>query len=76
MARCPEHADGVHQLGGGTVCACGYEMKLSNTPFCVSIEVSDGAKMYVNEAFNCSSLDMAVDALRAAADKLEGETDG
>jgi hypothetical protein len=39
----------------------------------VSIHVSDGDQILVNEVFQCSDLCQAVDALRDAMDSLEGE---
>lgn len=66
MAACPLSADGVHS---GFKCPCGNEVMIP--PISVSFEVYDKSEELVSDGFSCSSVGMAADALRRAADKLE-----
>jgi hypothetical protein len=62
--------DHIHDCTGTDWrCPCGYAFTVPS--ICVSIEVSDGSVELVNEGFNTNSIDMAIAALRKAADKLE-----
>lgn len=66
--KCPLTDDGVHRLEGMT-CPCGFVLRIP--PICVSIEVTDKSTVLVSDGFNCETIDGAVRALRAAADRLE-----
>lgn len=61
----------VHDCTGPDMrCPCGYVFSVP--PISVSIEVFNHRDELVNEVFNCSDIDAAIEALRRAADRLEG----
>jgi hypothetical protein len=66
---CPLSTDGVHHMGTGLVCQCGH--KWSIPPICVSIDVFNKSAPLIQIGFNCDTIDIAIAALRSAADKLE-----
>jgi len=60
----------VHDCTGPDMtCPCGYVFSVP--PVCVSIEITDGGKTLISEGFNCSTIEVAIEALRDAADKLD-----
>lgn len=62
----------IHDCTGPDLtCPCGFVLRIE--PICVSFDVSDKGVMLIADAFNCSSVDVAIAALREAADTLERE---
>ena len=68
----PDMSEHIHDCTGPDLtCPCGYVMHIP--PVCVSFDVTERGRVLVTDGFNCESVDVAIAALREAADKLERE---
>lgn len=61
----------IHDCTGADMtCPCGFRFEVA--PICVSITVTDGPTVLVDDGFNCSSVNVAIAALEKAIRTLRG----